>query len=457
MSSSLTRDSQALGFPVRVLGFVSVFVLPLTFNPWAGDAFNRPKFEVLCALAAMMALAWLVSCRVAKWPRWQITRPELPMWLFLFAALLSTWRSTNAGLSVLGGSGRYEGLLTVGACLVLYCVGVHFFASGDWLRRLGGVVSTAGVVTAVYGLSQLFLPPAFFAESLMREWYGGLGYLRPLSTFGSPVVFGGFLSFVIPIAVSLALTSGGGGRYVWSAAVALMCAALVLTSTRAAWLAGVLAGAEFAAAVGRQISRHWRVLLATLLVTGAVLLALGVGAPSRMSPQLLGSRAASSFDIGAGSAGQRVYIWKQVVALIRARPLLGWGLETLREVFPYDRSTLVRVFGARPVIVDRAHNDLLHTAVSIGVPGAVAYASFWLVSIVVAVRLVLATHNGDQVIAAGWLAALSAYLIQAQFSFSAIALTPLLWLFAGAAAGWNATLNGVRHSHTELIAGSDVP
>lgn len=433
-----------LAFTIRTCAFVLSGSIPLLINPWAGDAFTLPKAQALHAMGAVIAVIWLGSYLLTRQPRWCVTRPESFVWAFLLAALLSTRQSTNIGLSVLGGPGRYEGLMTLVSYLLLYFVGVHYFASMRWVRRIGALAAAAGIMAAAYALWQLFTPPAFFAEALMRDWYGGLGVTRPVSTLGSPVVLGGLLSLAGPFALALAVASSGARRYLWLGGSGLAFAGLILSLTRAAWLAAGV-GAVIFIAVSGGLRRQWKVLAGVLVATVAMLAAVAFLAPERAVPAELGSRAASSLDPRAGSMGQRLFIWKQTAGLIRARPVLGWGLETLREVFPYDRERFVPVFGTRPVIVDRAHNDLLQVAVSVGIPGVLAYAAFWAASVVVAVRLTRARGSGGSaggdVVPAAWLAALVAYLIQAQFSFSAVAVTPLVWLLAGSAAGWDAGLH----------------
>ena len=49
-----------------------------------------------------------------------------------------------------------------------------------------------------------------------------------------------------------------------------------------------------------------------------------------------------------------------------------------------------------------------------------------------------ALDGDDRVTAAGCLGALLAYLIQVQFAFSTAAVTPIVWLLAGAVSGWTA-------------------
>jgi len=420
---------------MRASVFVLVAILPLIMNPWAGDAYGYPKAQALYISCAASGLLWLGSRSLRNRP-WRLTPPEWALWAYLLTVLLSTWQSTDLLQSVIGTSARYEGLVTVTAYVFLFFVGVHFLASAKWLFRLATIVTFAGVIAAAYGLVQLFVPPAFFAENIMTASYGSLGLIRPVSTFGSPTILAGFLALIGPLGVTLSLRATGIGRHVWLSSSVLIYAALVITLTRAAWVAATIGGIVFVIALRGGLRRQGLVLCAVVIVAVAASYALMAMARSKPSAPHLGERVLSTLDVYAGSVGQRVFIWKQTLSLIRTRPLLGWGLETLGSIFPYDRPSLVVVFGRRPVIIDRAHNDLLQTAVSVGVPGALAYVAFWALCVRSAVRLAWSTKGTDRLIAAGWLAGLVAYLIQAQLSFSAVAVTPLVWLFAGAAAGW---------------------
>ncbi|HVH31433.1 MAG TPA: O-antigen ligase family protein, partial [bacterium] len=224
---------------------------------------------------------------------------------------------------------------------------------------------------------------------------------------------------------------------VWLAVAFLAVIDVALTLTRASWLALLVGVSIFVIAATEMPRRTRRIVVGN--VAGAVLVAAVILTVVVSTPSQVRSRVTTSVDTSAGSVAQHIYIWKHVAQLIRARPLLGWGLETLGGVFPYDRESLVRYFGIRPVTVDRAHNDVLQIAVSVGIPGAIAYVGFWVLVLVAGVR-VWKRHAGPaRLFAAAWLAGLVAYLLQAQFSFSTVAITPLVWLMAGAVCAWERT------------------
>jgi putative inorganic carbon (HCO3(-)) transporter len=420
---------------VRMAALSLVVVVPLVVTPWGQDAYSRPKVMILYSLVGIMLGGWLIL-RASSRRQWNPSTPELALWAFVLVALISSWTTVNPRLTFFGGPGRYEGLLTLLGYVALYFVGVHFFGSKRGVHRLVRLAAIVALPVAAYGVVQLFIPPLFYGEAFTREWYGGLGILRVPSTVGGPVVFGGYLASVIPLLLVLAITSGGVARAVWLSGSCVAIVALALTLTRGAWLAAVLGVIVVAVGVGRL---EWRrQLTVSACILAAVVLAAAVLITVVATPGTIGTRVATTVATQSGSVGSRLFIWQRTVDLIRARPLLGWGIETLREIFPYERTSLVRYFGLRPVIIDRAHNDTLQMAVSVGVPGAAAYVAVWLLVIIVGVRLWRREAGADRLLAAGWLGALTGYLVQAQFSFSSVAFTPIIWLLAGAACGWEA-------------------
>ncbi len=420
---------------IRTAALALMVAVPLVVVPTWTDAFNYPKVLVVYALAATMVTLWAVTNVLARGLRWRSTLPEIPLGLFLLTALVSSWVSVSARLTFFGAPDRYDGLLALIACIVFYYVGVHFFGSERGFRVLATVGGVAAVMTMVYGLSQLFLPPLFPTEGAVKQLYASLGYPRALSTLGNPVTFGGYLAFMAPLVGSLALAATGRSRLFWLAATGLGYVTILVTFTRAAWLAVLLGSGILMIAVGPSTFRRFIAARVVFMVVAAIGLALTLAA---VTPAQLASRASSALAVESGSTGQRVYIWRRTIEVIRSRPLLGWGLETLGEVFPYEREGLVKYFGFRPVIIDKAHNDLLQMAVSIGIPGAAMYLWFWAAVVGGGTRTLRRASGTSRILAAGWLAAVVAYLVQAQFSYSTVAVAPVVWLLAGSAGGWDA-------------------
>lgn len=420
---------------VRAAARIVMVALPLVITPWGRDAYSGPKVLVLYALTAAAQAGWLLSWLSRRQPRWIMTMPEIAVWAFFLASLLSSAASINPRLTFFGAPERYEGLLAIGSYLALYLIGAHFFGSAAGFRELAAAAGGAGIVVVAYGLLQLALPALFPGEAFIREWYGTLGVLRISSTLGSPIVFGGYLCLLIPLWIVLAYRESRWTRVIWLIGATAGYAALAATFTRAAWLGAAVGTVLLGLVAGRHLVRAARAVVAAAaigIIAGAIVLTV-TATPVRVS-----DRVTSTAVLATGSTAQRYYIWTKTLELVAARPWLGWGIETLREAFPYDRAELVRHFGLRPVIIDKAHNDLLQMAVSVGVPGAISYLAVWVAVVLAAVRVLRRETGERRLLAAGWLAAVVAYLVQVQFSLSTVALAPMVWLLAGSAAGWEA-------------------
>ncbi|HXF81991.1 MAG TPA: hypothetical protein VNN19_04495, partial [bacterium] len=183
-----------------------VIVLPLAVTPWGTDAYSSIKARLTWAFTAAAAAAWLGGGLRARALRWRATAAETMAWAFLLMALLATWRSADARLSLLGAPGRHEGLGTLAAYVVLFFLGVHLFGSRRGVDRLLLAAGAGAGAAVAYALAQPFLPPLFEGEAFMRQWYGGLGVPRLVSTVGGPVVFGGYLATLLPSLLALADT-----------------------------------------------------------------------------------------------------------------------------------------------------------------------------------------------------------------------------------------------------------
>ena len=93
------------------------------------------------------------------------------------------------------------------------------------------------------------------------------------------------------------------------------------------------------------------------------------GRGPRVHPQRPNSQA----RLGAWEAGLRAFA---------ERPLLGWGPENFGAAYGRHASG----FAARWVSHDRAHNALVETAVTTGIPGLAAWLALWAATFVVLAR-----------------------------------------------------------------------
>jgi O-Antigen ligase len=124
-----------------------------------------------------------------------------------------------------------------------------------------------------------------------------------------------------------------------------------------------------------------------------------------------------------GSALARLDLWRDSAAVIAARPLTGWGPDTLGLVFPQHQSGEL----ANGFAVDETHSEVLQVAVTQGMVGVVCY--LWILAALLIAYLRGRSHEGATAMFAGILA----YQLALQFNFSWVPAAAPFWLFAAVA------------------------
>jgi O-antigen ligase len=203
------------------------------------------------------------------------------------------------------------------------------------------------------------------------------------------MMFGAFLSLMVPFLTSLALAEGLRAeetarlRQLLLEVLAVMAGlALVLTQCRSAWAGGLAGMLVLVVAWRRSDARGRRAapggmrgayLLLTVCVSGALIFRFG--AASDALRQRVGTlqRAAHGGD---ASFNWRVEKWRQALVLIAAHPFAGCGLGS----YPFHQSPAAGA-GSRPAVVamvgvsldEQAHNEYVQMAVEQGIVGLFLY------------------------------------------------------------------------------------
>jgi len=435
-----------------------VFLVPvamsnLTFlglqTPFTFDAFDMVKMslERVLGLAALGAWAWGMLRDGGR-----IRRTPLD-WLvlaFLAWVALTTVTSTHWPTALFGKPRRYEGLLSFVNYAVIYFLVLQFADQASRVRRLAQSLFWGSVVVAVYGVLQ-------FAGLEFVNW-GALPFEtnRAFSTYGNPDLLGGFLIFSVTVALGLALLEQRlAWRLVYWAGFGLNGLALIVAFTRGAWIGGAVSLALLGVIAWRQRVPMRRIDWAPAGVSIAV--AVGVVWRSLSNPNEVmnfGKRLASIFQFGGGSGQTRTEIWQAAVAAIKERPVLGWGADTFRLVFPkFKPVEYVRDAGGASV-ADNVHDYPLQLASGIGIPGALMFYGIFAWAGVRSFRTVFRrSSDPTRIIFGAFWAAAAGYLVQLLFGLSVTGAAFLLWVALAVVLAPTARLVEVRAPRWGTVAG----
>jgi O-antigen ligase/tetratricopeptide (TPR) repeat protein len=338
------------------------------------------------------------------------------------AAVLSTAFSISPRTSLQGAMDSSAGLGSVFAFAVLFAATRAVCTdAGDAEHVLGAAVVGTAIAYGYAAVQALGGDPVAWEQTS-----GFSGWVRPSGTQGHPNYLAGHAVMALPLVAWLlrrAIERRQPARAAAAAALALLAGATILVSlSRAAWLAGVVVAVLLAVNWRAAIPRRAFLLGACL---SACLLALGMANGS------LRQAVVRRIQQQGSSPGRRA-IWKAAFEMFRDRPWTGSGLDTFRLAYPLMRSPEYWEveWGLMPT---KAHNDFLDALATQGLPGGAAYL------MLPAALLVAGLRRWREGRDRPWLAALgtvvTAYYVQNVFGFTVASTSALLAVVAGVVAG----------------------
>lgn len=262
-----------------------------------------------------------------------------------------------------------------GVCLGLFLIGLHSFSSIErtalfWVALMGGfgVVLTVGWRQHFGGLEDMRhflyslpnwqdLPPEFIKKAAGNRIYSTLVY---------PNALAGILLLLTPVSMALAarLEFARGVRWLVAMVILVLSGGcLVWSGSKGGWLIALVQTVIFLLALGSSRCLKWT-LCGGLLVVGLASFAV---------------KYRDYFERGAPSVEARFDYWNAALVTIKRFPVLGAGPGTFtvyyKELKPHQ-AEMTRL----------AHNDYLQQASDSGLPGGIAFSTFWIAGLVTLYR-----------------------------------------------------------------------
>ncbi len=414
---------------------IALVLAPLVFGRWTFEAFTYNKAALLQLIAlAVVALAGPSRLWAALRSAWRDPAAAGAL-LFGLSAVVSTIASVSPRTSLQGAPESFAGLGVVLAYLVVFFAARAVFASASCIRAVAGAAAVAAAGAGAYAVVQVVgLEPMGWDDASQVG-----GFVRPFGTLGHPIFLGAYLAMALPLLLYLVSQEKQSGRRgplaIWTLVMGLAVAGVVASLSRAAWLAAACGGAVFVAAP--PWTRR-RLVFGSVLVAAVVLVVAaswgGWGLAAGLVARLR----------GLGDGGGRYQIWQTAWLVFTDHPWLGSGLDTFQLVFGSRQTAdYWRVeWGAVPA---KAHNEILHTLATQGMLGGLALLVWGGGLAAAAARAWRRADPGDRPACAAVVAALVAFFVQAQFSFTEPGCGTLAACLAGLLAGL-----GTRRGEAEV-------
>ena len=303
--------AERLAAAVLIIGALAVVLVAVPYRMFELDRFFIPKELVLHLTAT--AVAFLVIPGRREWTWSRIDRFLLA---YLALSALSALLATNGWLAL-------RGLAITWSSLLLFWSTRELARAG--LGRVIGIGLAAGAVVGILtALAQAYGVLDSDLFSLTRA---------PGGTFGNRNFVAHLAAIALPTLLATALAARSRVGYGLAVAGTLLTIALlVLTRSRAAWLASFAAGAVFLG-LGFLPGGLWRDPVTRRRILGPIL-ATGLGAAIALAaPNALDWRSDTPYvdtlkgltNYQEGSGRGRLIQWRNTLALVRQDPLLGVG------------------------------------------------------------------------------------------------------------------------------------
>jgi len=318
---------------------------------------------------------------------------ELPAQFWLLLGML-IWAAASIAMSPLGQERIVNAIKPFSAVLIFWFLTFTFARKPAAAPRLlialiGGIVfaQAIGLPEAVTRTPMRGGRTVYVAEQRGGQMVP-LQEVRITGLMGEPNFYA--YGSVVALPICLAGLLGRRRKWAWAAAAAPSAAALVLSYSRAAFLA-VIAGAVWV------VLRAPRGRLVALLMLVAALLIGAIVAPEAYIRRVTGVSTLRSDP----SVQWRVDAWRAAVQAVHDYPMFGVGAGNITRITPRGLY---------------AHNSYLEVAAELGIPGLLAFLAIFALSLRDAFRFSAQTKGSSRFMMIGLQAALVA--------------TAVFWFFA---------------------------
>ena len=391
---------------LAVAAFVVGFHRPYLLGPFvalslpAGDAAHVLGAQVapLDAVVGGGAIGYVAGLAMGH----ERLRLRVADWTFAVLLVL-------IALSTLGpvdDSDQFRELLFWGALgVVFHAVGAHVGSRRN-LRLLLVALAVATLVEASFALFE-YVDRWSERFSLLD---GAIVYPLPQGTLGHPNALAQFLVLGVLAVLALALSQQGALRRLGFLVAGVGSLALVVTFSRASWIALAVGG--FVYVIDRR-SRIPVLAAGAVAVVGAAVLAL-------LDAGAIGARVSSLFSPREGDLYDfRLELVRRAARIVADHPFTGAG-----------HFEEMGVYAGRPDLVTHPHNLFAGLAVFFGIPAALAFAALVVLAIRAAWNGYRNASGAHSLTTLGFLAVLVAFLVNGllEYPFWNASLTALIVL-----------------------------
>lgn len=368
---------------MAVLFNILFLLIPLIFYKGTSELFEFNKIITLYVFTILITGSWLYRSIINKSLIFRRTILDLPLVLYLFILLLSTFFSLDPRTSLLGYYGRFNGGLVSQICYaLLYWAFVSNLNAKQALNTTYYILFSTALASAL-AIAERF--GIFITCGLMGFNYTESCWVqdvqnRVFSTLGQPNWLAAIVTALLPISsYQLIFSQNHKSKFLSFKSIiflllnVLFFITLIFTKSRSGYLAFGISSLIFWSYIFWQTKSKYIKEFLVLFSISLVLFFIVQPPSNNHNSQIITSSGTSLESGGTESGTIRKYVWIGALNIFRSYPILGTGPETFAFVFPKYKPIEHNLTSEWNFIYNKAHNEYLNYLSTTGILGFTSY------------------------------------------------------------------------------------
>jgi putative inorganic carbon (HCO3(-)) transporter len=425
-------DQTKIQSQINIIILICVSVVPLVFIPYGEyfDYFYQSKAHALSILSVIYLLI-LLRNRQKLNEIFKSDQINISLFFYILFLSISLFFALDLTLAIQGRPYRVDGFSTM---IMYFLLFIAARSSKLTISKLAKALLITASILSIYGIFQYFGLDPFPRDFIRESW------VVSFATFGNPNFMGSYLVLMIPFAIHMFLKEE---KKVGAIVYAILLFCLLSTRTRGAWIGGIIALCSYFIfsflyeARSKSIFHRYAIIT---IITVVIIISFnqisGGGFIDRFTSISTETvEVLTNGDSSEKGGAFRIFIWKRVIQLISEKPLFGYGIENLMEPFVENyKEEMIDTLGYI-LLVDKAHNEYLHIAVTSGIPSLIIYLTFIYQVLKKGIKQIPKVSKYWPI-----MAAILGYLTQAFFNISVVSVAYIFWILLGLASNYHDVL-----------------
>ncbi len=407
---------------ITIILTLTVILAPILIVP---DYINQSHYILKLWVLLIAGLLFMVLL-LTNYKNFSIDGKDVFVLVFLGLVVISAIFAVDIKTTIIGEEDRYEGLFMFITYVCIYLCSKKFFKY-EKIENFLNIMFYVSMIIGLLGIAQTYINYPKLYPIFNKE------ISAICSTFGNANFFGSFISIVLPTSIIIFIFKGNKKSFILSL---VMFFNMISAGNRSTWVSfGIVAiiGIIYIAKNRKEeyFKRMAILIICFCLIFIYLLYATGTNSTTFDKLNLMRKdlQRASEEGITSELGSQRIAIWKLTVELIKKRPILGCGVDCLKlGLCQYCPEEFGKFMLETGVVVDKAHNEYLQIAATIGIPALAIYLIF--VGVILFPKIKYMLKNKENFIIC---VTIISYLVQAFFNISTIGVAPIFWMILGLA------------------------